>query len=70
MGNRFKYITFYPVGTRVVIRAAAKEEAMKSGIAIPDMLEEKPLEKMNERITIGQRGGKGSETKLMVPRSY
>ena len=33
-----------PVGDRVVVRAAAKEEVTKSGIVIPDTAKEKPQE--------------------------
>ena len=33
-----------PVGDRVVVRPAAKEEVTKSGIVIPDTVKEKPQE--------------------------
>jgi len=33
-----------PVGDRVVVKAAAKEEVTKSGIVIPDTVKEKPQE--------------------------
>ena len=33
-----------PVGDRVVVKAAAKEEVTKSGIVIPDTAKEKPQE--------------------------
>ncbi|HAE84107.1 MAG TPA: co-chaperone GroES, partial [Ktedonobacter sp.] len=33
-----------PVGDRVVVKPAAKEEVTKSGIVIPDTAKEKPQE--------------------------
>jgi len=36
--------TIRPIGDRVVIQAAAKEEVTKSGIVIPDTAKEKPQE--------------------------
>lgn len=35
---------FRPVGDRVVVKPAAKEEVTKSGIVIPDTAKEKPQE--------------------------
>ena len=42
-----------PVGDRVVVRPAEKEEVTKSGIVIPDTAKEKPQE--GTIIAIGQR---------------
>jgi chaperonin GroES len=37
-------VAIHPIGERVVVKPAAKEEVTKSGIVIPDTAKEKPQE--------------------------
>jgi chaperonin GroES len=52
-----------PVGDRLVVRPAAKEEATKSGIVIPDTAKEKP----QEGVVIAIGSGKLLENGDRVP---
>ena len=43
--------TFHPLADRVVVKPAPKEEMTKSGIVIPDIAKEKPVE--GEFVAVG-----------------
>jgi chaperonin GroES len=55
-----------PVGDRVVVRPAEKEEVTKSGIVIPDTVKEKPQEGTIIAIGSGKINEKGDRTPLEV----
>ena len=55
-----------PVGDRVVVRPAEKEEVTKSGIVIPDTVKEKPQEGTIIAIGSGKINDKGDRTPLEV----
>jgi chaperonin GroES len=55
-----------PVGDRVVVRPAEKEEITKSGIVIPDTVKEKPQEGVIIAIGSGKINDKGDRTPLEV----
>jgi chaperonin GroES len=55
-----------PVGDRVVVRPAEKEEVTKSGIVIPDTVKEKPQEGTIIAIGSGKLNDKGDRTPLEV----
>ena len=55
-----------PVGDRVVVKPAEKEEVTKSGIVIPDTVKEKPQEGTIIAIGSGKINDKGDRTPLEV----
>ena len=55
-----------PVGDRVVVKPAEKEEVTKSGIVIPDTVKEKPQEGTIIAIGSGKINEKGDRTPLEV----
>jgi chaperonin GroES len=55
-----------PVGDRVVVRPAEKEEVTKSGIVIPDTVKEKPQEGTIIAVGSGKINDKGDRTPLEV----
>jgi chaperonin GroES len=55
-----------PVGDRVVVRPAEKEEVTKSGIVIPDTAKEKPQEGTIIAVGAGKFNDKGDRTPLEV----
>jgi len=55
-----------PVGDRVVVKPAEKEEITKSGIVIPDTVKEKPQEGTIIAIGSGKINDKGDRTPLEV----
>ena len=55
-----------PVGDRVVVKPAAKEEVTKSGIVIPDTAKEKPQEGTIIAVGAGKLNDKGDRTPLEV----
>jgi chaperonin GroES len=55
-----------PVGDRVVVKPAEKEEITKSGIVIPDTVKEKPQEGTIIAIGSGKINEKGDRTPLEV----
>ncbi len=55
-----------PVGDRVVVRPAEKEEVTKSGIVIPDTVKEKPQEGTILAVGSGKLTEKGDRTPLEV----
>ena len=55
-----------PVGDRVVVRPAEKEEVTKSGIVIPDTVKEKPQEGTILAVGSGKLSEKGDRTPLEV----
>jgi chaperonin GroES len=55
-----------PVGDRVVVKPAEKEEVTKSGIVIPDTAKEKPQEGTIIAIGSGKLNDKGDRTPLEV----
>jgi chaperonin GroES len=55
-----------PVGDRVVVKPAEKEEVTKSGIVIPDTAKEKPQEGTIIAVGSGKFNDKGDRTPLEV----
>ena len=55
-----------PVGDRVVVKPAAKEEVTKSGIVIPDTAKEKPQEGTVIAVGAGKFNEKGDRVPLEV----
>ena len=55
-----------PVGDRVVVKPAQKEEVTKSGIVIPDTAKEKPQEGTIIAVGTGKINDKGDRTPLEV----
>ena len=55
-----------PVGDRVVVKAAAKEEVTRSGIVIPDTAKEKPQEGTVVAVGIGRVLANGDRAALDV----
>ncbi len=55
-----------PVGDRVVVKPAQKEEVTKSGIVIPDTAKEKPKEGVIVAVGAGKLTEKGDRTPLEV----
>src|SRR5215469_1009784 len=55
-----------PIGDRVVVRPAEKEEVTKSGIVIPDTAKEKPQEGTIIAVGAGKFNDKGDRTPLEV----
>jgi chaperonin GroES len=55
-----------PVGDRVVVKPAQKEEVTKSGIVIPDTAKEKPQEGTIIAVGTGKLNDKGDRTPLEV----
>ena len=55
-----------PIGDRVVVRPAEKEEVTKSGIVIPDTAKEKPQEGTIIAVGAGKFNEKGDRTPLEV----
>jgi chaperonin GroES len=55
-----------PVGDRVVVRPAAKEEVTKSGIVIPDTAKEKPQEGVVVAVGSGKLLDNGDRVALEI----
>jgi chaperonin GroES len=55
-----------PVGDRVVVRPAAKEEVTKSGIVIPDTAKEKPQEGVVVAVGSGKLLDNGDRVPLEI----
>jgi chaperonin GroES len=55
-----------PVGDRVVVKAAAKEEMTKSGLIIPDTAKEKPQEGTVIAVGAGKLNDNGERVALEV----
>ena len=55
-----------PVGDRVVVRPAAKEEVTKSGIVIPDTVKEKPQEGIVVAVGSGKLLDNGDRVALEI----
>jgi chaperonin GroES len=55
-----------PVGDRVVVKAAAKEEMTKSGLIIPDTAKEKPQEGTVIAVGAGKLNDNGERVPLEV----
>jgi len=55
-----------PVGDRVVVKAAAKEEMTKSGLIIPDTAKEKPHEGTVIAVGAGKLNDNGERVALEV----
>jgi chaperonin GroES len=55
-----------PVGDRVVVKPAKKEEVTKSGIVLPDTAKEKPQEGTILAVGPGKVSDKGERTPLEV----
>ena len=55
-----------PVGDRVVVKPAQKEEVTKSGLVIPDTAKEKPQEGVVVAVGAGKITEKGDRTPLEV----
>jgi chaperonin GroES len=55
-----------PVGDRVVVRPAAKEEVTKSGIVIPDTAKEKPQEGVVVAVGSGKLLENGKRVELEI----
>ena len=58
--------TMRPVGDRVVVRPAAKEEVTKSGIVIPDTAKEKPQEGIVVAVGSGKLLDNGERVALEI----
>ena len=58
--------TIRPVGDRVVVKPAQKEEVTKSGIVLPDTAKEKPQEGTIIAVGAGKLTEKGDRTPLEV----
>lgn len=56
----------HPIGERVIVKPAAKEEVTKSGIVIPDTAKEKPQEGTVVAIGSGRLLDNGSRAALEV----
>ena len=55
-----------PVGDRVVVRPAQKEEVTRSGIVIPDTAKEKPQEGTVVAVGTGKLNDKGERSPMEV----
>ncbi|HEX8033840.1 MAG TPA: co-chaperone GroES [Ktedonobacterales bacterium] len=55
-----------PVGDRVVVKPAQKEEVTRSGIVIPDTAKEKPQEGTVVAVGTGKLNDKGERTPMEV----
>lgn len=59
-------VTFKPLGDRVLIKPAAKEEVTKSGIVLPDTAKEKPQEGTVIAVGPGRLGEDGKRIAMEV----
>jgi chaperonin GroES len=59
-------VAIHPIGERVVVKPAAKEEVTKSGIVIPDTAKEKPQEGVVVAVGSGRLLDNGDRTPLEV----